>query len=135
MSTFVLLSAPCNAQALKEVENKQIASILTFVEKLKQFSNQNMFVNAFVVGIPTDTVPNTNSEEIFKRLIISFSETGEGSRYKVYEFSKIMYPSDINFTSVDPHIQRIEFTHGQYKQRKVSVYEINIKTMNLYKIQ
>jgi len=134
---FIFLNKPKtgNAQAFKEIENKQLASVLTFVEETKMLTTDNFSLKAYRVGIPTDTIPNSKSEEIYNRIFLCISETGEFPQFKVYELSKLYNVGQLNFYSVDPYNERFEFVSGMFNERKVNVFEINIKTMTIMKVQ
>ena len=134
---FLTLYIPIigKTQILKEVDNRQLASVLTFVEDMKMFHNDNLSIKAYKIGLPSDTIPKTNTEEIYNRVLLSISEIGEYPKYKVYEMSQLYDVSQFNFQTVDPFIARLEFVYGKYKERKVAVFEINVKTLSITKIQ
>jgi len=124
-----------NAQAAKEVDNRQLASVLTFLEDMKVFHNDNFSIKAYKIGLPADTIPKSNTEEIYNRVFVSISEIGENPKYKVYEMSQLYNVGQFNFQTVDPYIARLDFVYGKYKQRKLAVFELNVKSLSVTKIQ
>ncbi|MDP1811029.1 MAG: hypothetical protein Q8K66_06440 [Sediminibacterium sp.] len=124
-----------NTQTLKVVENRQLSGVLTFLEEMNKFTNDNVSIKVYKIGMPSDTIPNSNSEEIYNRVFLSISEIGEFPKYKVYEISQLYDVGQFIFHSVDPFIERLEFVYGMYKQRKMAVFEINSKTLNVVRIQ
>ena len=134
---FILLHKPNTGitQTFKEVDNKELAIVLAFVEETKMVSNDNLSIKAYKTGIPSDTISNSKSEELYNRIFLCISEVGEFPKYKVFELTKLYNVSLLNFYSVDPFIERFEFISGKYKERKINVLELNIKAMTVVKIQ
>ena len=137
--TILIIIAICpisgKSQSLKEINNKQISNILAFTEEMKTFNNDNMSIHVFRIGLPSDTISKSGTEEIYNRVLISVSEDGDKPRYKLYELSKLFAVGEFKFEMVDRFTERIEFVHGKFKQRNVSVIEINSKNLTAIQIQ
>ncbi|MDB5229995.1 MAG: hypothetical protein JWN76_800 [Chitinophagaceae bacterium] len=134
---LLLLSFSVSAQTIHPLQNKQVAAILPFIEEMKDFdTGQELFVKVFRVGLPTDRVPNSESEEIYNRVIICLSSDGDDPVYKVYEIQKLYDPKDFSFTKVDKYTIRLKFSYFSAvdAKRKTMLLEMKAEGLTIKKL-
>src|ERR1035437_1347546 len=132
---LLFMSTSLFAQQLKKVDNIKLVKVLTFIEEMKSFNNDELATNVYRVRFPDDIIPKSGSDEVFDRLYITISESGDPPiKFKVYEYGPAYAIENIELTEENKFNARLKFTYGFHDQKKVALYNISVKKISITKI-
>lgn len=129
--TSILLITSVFAQNPSLVENGETSKVLSSISDVKKFRNDETAISVFKAMFNSDLIPNSESHELYTRLYVVVSQTGEEPLNKVYVIKGLVNVNKLSFRELDKFTVIVEFMEGPYDKRKAHVYKIDSRNLTI----
>jgi hypothetical protein len=135
LNLFMFFINSLNAQEVKKITDNNLAFILSNIQQVKEFRNNDNLIKIHKIQFPNDTVPDSESHELLSRFFVSISETGEAPNLEVYEIGSFYNPKKIALKQWRKNLIYLQFEHGYFDDRRKIIYSIETDTLRLLEIK